>query len=241
MTRTKIPAELAQAIAITDHTALGHVTEEDIRKLCEEAASSDPYPHSVCVQGKWAAVAAQVLQDLGVRDQIKVCAVGEKHFPLDPVELPGISPVEDKVQDAIEAMEDADLFDMVLNTQVILNGNIDEAAAEIQAVRNSMPTDAPLRVICSTGVLRKYGNDEAIINACKALAKCTGKLVMKTETGFAGHGATLEDVTLMRANLPEHIGIKASGGVNAENARAMMDAGADFIGASGLLRGLLQG
>lgn len=239
MTKTKIPTELAPAIAITDHTALGHLTEEDIRKLCEEAASSDPYPHSVCVQGKWAAVADQILQDLSVRDQIKVCAVGERHFPLDPVEVPGLSPVEHKVQDAIEAMKHADLFDMVLNTQLILDGKIDEAAEEIHAVRDAMPTEAPLRVICSTGVLREKGGEASIINACKALSKCTGKLVMKTETGFAGHGATLEDVKLMRTHLREEIQIKASGGVNSENARAMMDAGADFIGASGLLRGLI--
>jgi deoxyribose-phosphate aldolase len=52
---------------------------------------------------------------------------------------------------------------------------------------------------------------------------------VKTSTGFADGGATVEDVELMAEYLP----VKASGGIGSyEEATAMLDAGADRIGAS---------
>ena len=56
---------------------------------------------------------------------------------------------------------------------------------------------------------------------------------MKTSTGFAGGGATLEDVALMRATVGPDLGVKASGGVRSlETARAMIAAGATRLGSS---------
>jgi deoxyribose-phosphate aldolase len=56
---------------------------------------------------------------------------------------------------------------------------------------------------------------------------------VKTSTGFAPAGATVEHVTLMRKNLPPAVGIKASGGIKTfEQVLAMIGAGATRIGTS---------
>ena len=56
---------------------------------------------------------------------------------------------------------------------------------------------------------------------------------MKTSTGFAGGGATVEDVKLMKEVVGDALEVKASGGVrNLEDFKAMLDAGATRVGAS---------
>lgn len=269
VTRIRIPEDLADSVHSTDHTALGRVDEAAIIALCREAASSNPYPNSVCVQGRqWASVANDTLNALGCREDVAVCAVGERHFPKDALnplnsenelayradQLPGTASLEDKLADVTEALEVADIFDMVLNAQMVLEGREDEAVAEIKAVRARMDEIkpvAPLRVISSTGMLRAIGGAEMVKRACQIVGRAAeglknGMIVMKTETGFIVNpdggkfGATVEDVELMRAELPGTVKIKASGGVSAKNAREIKAAGADYIGASGLLRGLLE-
>ncbi|MFO0004493.1 MAG: 2-deoxyribose-5-phosphate aldolase, partial [bacterium] len=60
-----------------------------------------------------------------------------------------------------------------------------------------------------------------------------GAAFVKTSTGVAGGGATAEDVALMRSVVGPDMGVKASGGVrNLDDARAMLAAGADRLGAS---------
>ena len=68
--------------------------------------------------------------------------------------------------------------------------------------------------------------------ACRA-SVAAGADFVKTSTGFAGGGATLEDVALMRATVGPDLGVKASGGVRSlETARAMIAAGATRLGSS---------
>lgn len=68
--------------------------------------------------------------------------------------------------------------------------------------------------------------------AC-VLAKAAGAAFVKTSTGFGAGGATVEDVALMRRVVGEDMGVKASGGVrSAEDARKMIEAGANRLGAS---------
>jgi len=56
---------------------------------------------------------------------------------------------------------------------------------------------------------------------------------VKTSTGFGSGGATVEDIKLMRQAVGEKLQVKASGGIRSlEDAKAMIDAGADRIGAS---------
>jgi deoxyribose-phosphate aldolase len=56
---------------------------------------------------------------------------------------------------------------------------------------------------------------------------------VKTSTGFSTHGATADDIALMRKTVGPEIGVKASGGIRSyEDARIMIEAGATRIGAS---------
>ena len=65
------------------------------------------------------------------------------------------------------------------------------------------------------------------------LSKAAGADYVKTSTGFAATGATVEDVALMRRVVGPGMGVKAAGGVKtAEDAKAMIAAGATRIGAS---------
>ena len=75
-------------------------------------------------------------------------------------------------------------------------------------------------------------NREEKIAGC-ALSKAAGAAFVKTSTGFGGGGATVEDVRLMRQVVGPELGVKASGGVRSlEDAKAMMAAGANRLGAS---------
>lgn len=72
---------------------------------------------------------------------------------------------------------------------------------------------------------------QAIKRACKLAVKGGARFV-KTSTGFSG-GATVEDVALMREIVGPEFGVKASGGIRtAAEAAAMIEAGANRIGAS---------
>ncbi|TAD87807.1 MAG: deoxyribose-phosphate aldolase, partial [Bacteroidetes bacterium] len=85
-----------------------------------------------------------------------------------------------------------------------------------------------LKVILETA----YLTDEEIARTCKVCADA-GADYVKTSTGFAPTGATVAHVRLMRASVPDTVGIKASGGIRTlEQARAMIEAGADRIGTS---------
>jgi deoxyribose-phosphate aldolase len=85
-----------------------------------------------------------------------------------------------------------------------------------------------LKVIIETA----YLSEEEITEACKLCADA-GVDFVKTSTGFAPTGATSEHVEFMRRILPKEVGIKASGGIKTyEQAKAMIDAGADRLGTS---------
>ena len=86
----------------------------------------------------------------------------------------------------------------------------------------------PVKVILETSRLTR---DEKVA-AC-ALAQAAGAAWVKTSTGYAGGGATDEDVALLRASVGPAVGVKASGGIRtAADALRMVRAGADRIGTS---------
>ena len=88
--------------------------------------------------------------------------------------------------------------------------------------------DALLKVILETCLL----NEQEKREACR-LAVQAGADFVKTSTGFSTSGATLEDVRLMRAEVGDRTGVKASGGIRTLSAlREMVRAGANRIGTS---------
>jgi deoxyribose-phosphate aldolase len=77
-----------------------------------------------------------------------------------------------------------------------------------------------------------YLTDELKIVACRICARA-GVDFAKTSSGFAPSGYTPEDVRLMRAHLPEHIGVKAAVGVRTlEKLKEAREAGATRAGAT---------
>jgi deoxyribose-phosphate aldolase len=99
---------------------------------------------------------------------------------------------------------------------------------DVRGVVDAARCRASVKVIIETALLSR---DEKVM-AC-TLAKAAGADYVKTSTGFAAAGATVEDVRLMREVVGEEMGVKAAGGIrDAETAMAMVAAGASRIGAS---------
>ena len=132
----------------------------------------------------------------------------------------------------------ADEVDIVLALNHFLVGEYDQAAAEIVAVRQAVDRVAAsqgrkviLKVILETGLLQSLES----IAAASFLAMEAGADFIKTSTGFSTGGATVEDVKLFRQHISPDLRIKAAGGIRSfEQAQAMLDAGAERIGASAL-------
>ena len=119
--------------------------------------------------------------------------------------------------------------DMVINVGALKSGDDCAVEDDIRAVVEAGHENGVLvKVIIETALL----TDEEKVRACLA-SKNAGADFVKTSTGFAKGGATVEDVSLMRRAVGSALGVKASGGVKGiEDARAMFAAGATRIGAS---------
>lgn len=199
-----------------DHTLLKpEATKDQIIALCEEAKKYSFA--SVCVNPTWVKNAAEQLKG----SDVKVCTV--IGFPLG-ANTPEVKAFETK--DAIE--NGAQEVDMVINIGALKSGDDDIVQQDIEAVVKAAKGKAIVKVIIETALL----NDNEKRKACE-LSRIAGADFVKTSTGFASGGATIEDVKLMRAVVGPEMGVKASGGVrNFEDMKNMIDAGATRIGAS---------
>ena len=124
----------------------------------------------------------------------------------------------------------ADEVDMVIDIGLLKSGGADATAAEIAAVRASVPAPKLLKVIIESAAL----TDEEIVAACQA-AEAAGADFVKTSTGYhpAG-GASVHAVELMAATVGGRLGVKASGGIRDwASAVALVEAGATRLGLSG--------
>ena len=200
-----------------DHTLLKpEAVPEEIRRLCSEAKNYGFY--SVCVNSFYVKLAKTILE----KSDVKVaCVVG---FPL------GACATEVKEAETKYACQQgAEEIDMVMNVGMLKVG--DEIAVKYdiqQVVRKAAYYGAKVKVILETCLL----TEEEIVKAC-LLAKEAGAAYVKTSTGFSRGGATAEHVKLMRKTVGPEMGVKASGGIrDYETAMAMINAGADRIGAS---------
>ncbi len=200
---------------VIDHTLLKPAaTRAQIETLCREAAEHGFC--SVCVNPYWVALAAQLLKGTGV----KTCTV--IGFPL------GANTTAVKVFEAKNALENgADELDMVINIGALKSKDYDTVLQDIRALRD-LGDNFVLKVIIETSEL----TDEEKVKACELAAEAKADFV-KTSTGFAGGGATVHDVALMKKSIPAGMQVKASGGVRTrEDAEAMIAAGATRLGAS---------
>ena len=212
--------ELAKMI---DHTILkANATQSDIEKLCDEAKKYNFA--SVCVNPYWVPLASDLLKN----STVKVCTV--IGFPL------GATSSESKAYETeIAILQGADEVDMVINVGAMKNDKTDIVENDILSVVNSARKTGKtqnkniiVKVILETCYLTK----DEIKNACLC-AKNAGADFVKTSTGFGTGGATVEDVSLMKETVGETMQVKASGGIrDYETVMAMIEAGADRIGAS---------
>lgn len=198
-----------------DHTLLKpESTQEQIDILISEAIEYDFA--SVCVNPTWVAHSAQALKDTTVN----VCTV--IGFPLG-ANTSAVKAFETK--DAIA--NGADEIDMVLNIGALKSGNYQLVEDDIRAVVEASG-DKLVKVIIEACLL----TDQEKVKACQ-LSVAAGADYVKTSTGFSLHGATVEDVALMRQTVGPDIGVKASGGARSlADAKNFIDAGATRIGTS---------
>jgi deoxyribose-phosphate aldolase len=208
-----------QLAGCIDHTLLDAMaTKEQIEQMCQEAI--DFGFHTVCVNGRWVSLAAELLAGS------KVAVGGVVSLPL------GADSTKIKVAQAKEAIfAGADEIDMVADLAAIIEGNSKYLQSQIHAVLKvcrSMRPAVVLKVIIESAAL----NHDQKIFACQVADRC-GVDFIKTSTGLhpAG-GATIEDIKLMKETAP-NCKIKAAGGIRtAKQALEMLAAGAERIGTS---------
>ncbi|QXQ11120.1 deoxyribose-phosphate aldolase [Paeniglutamicibacter sp. Y32M11] len=200
-----------------DHTILNpDAGAADVQRICAEAVKYSF--KSVCVNPIWVSTVAAALNG---SDVLTCSVIG---FPF------GATPTASKVFEATTVVNDgANEVDMVINIAAAKAGDKEALVADITAVAQAVHAGgAILKVIIETALL----TDEQKVLACRASVEAGADFV-KTSTGFAGGGATLADVALMRSTVGPDMGVKASGGVRSlETAQAMIDAGATRLGSS---------
>ena len=207
----------AQLAKVIDHSLLKpELTEQDVMDGCKLAAKYNTA--TVCVKPCHVRIAAKILKGSDVKVST---VVGFPH---------GSNVTAVKVAEANAAIDDGAVeLDMVLNIGQLRSGKDDYVQADIQAVCEvAHARGAKVKVILENA----YLTDEQKIQACK-LSEAAGTDWVKTSTGFAPSGATLEDLRLMRANVSDKVQVKAAGGVRTLDALLeVIDVGVTRCGAT---------
>ena len=200
-----------------DHTVLKPTTLiKDVEKICSEAM--EYHFAAVCVPPLFVKKAKEFLKDTS----IKVATV--IGFPF------GYAAIEAKVAETILAIIDgADELDVVINISAIKNNDWQFLASEINAILPIIRKQKKvIKIIIESGIL----TDNEIIKCCD-LYGAAGVDFLKTSTGYAEKGATVEAVQLLRRHLADNVQIKASGGIKTYTfAKQLIDAGATRLGCS---------
>ena len=198
-----------------DHTYLkADAKREDIEKLCQEAKEYGF--KTVCINPCNITLAKELLKG----SDVEVCTV--IGFPL------GQMTTDAKILEAKDAIaKGADEVDMVINIGKLKDKDLDYVTSEIKAIKEACG-DHCLKVIIETCLL---SNDEKR-DACKCVVD-GGADFVKTSTGFSTHGATFEDVALLKECVGDKAKVKAAGGVRTHaDFLKMIELGADRIGTS---------
>lgn len=197
-----------------DHTMLkADASRETIIRYCKEA--KEYHFASVCVNSAFVPLVAKELAGSDVKT---CCVVG---FPLGAM-LTGAKAFE--ASEAVKA--GAQEVDMVINISALKDGDDAFVEEDIRAVVKASG-NAIVKVIIETCLL----TDEEKVRACELSVKA-GAAFVKTSTGFSTGGATVADVALMKKTVGGKALVKASGGIRTpEDAKALVEAGADRIGA----------
>ncbi len=192
-----MPITAKDIAQMLDHSTLQpFLTEEDIIKGCKTALRYGTA--SVCARPADMPLVAKLLKG----SDVKACTViGFPH---------GAQKTETKVFEAKQALADGCTeLDMVLHIGKLLSGDDDYVLNDIaQVVRVAHEAGAIVKVILETC----YLSEEQKVKACKLSVKAGADFV-KTSTGYGTKGCTIDDLKLMRANVPETVKVKGSGGI----------------------------
>ncbi|WP_248286139.1 deoxyribose-phosphate aldolase [Desulfosporosinus shakirovi] len=205
---------------ITDHTLLKpQASEKDIVILCHEAQQHKFA--AVCVNPCYVQTASKILHGTGI------CIAAVVGFPL------GATYTEVKVQEVfmVKAHGGKEV-DMVINVGMAKSGNWEAVERDItRVVEAAHECGLIIKVIIETSLLTE---DEK--KSAAEIVKRSGADFIKTSTGFAGGGATIEDVRNLKKWVGENVKVKASGGIRTkEFALELVEAGADRLGTSAVL------
>lgn len=207
-----------ELLSHVDHTLLAaDATWEQIKTVCDDGIKYDVA--SVCIP---AAFVKQAKAYVG--DRLRLCTV--IGFPN------GYATAEAKAYEAFDAVQNgADEVDMVIHVGALKDGRDAEMEDEIRLVKKHCDGRI-LKVIIETCLL----TDGEKIRACKIVSRA-GADYIKTSTGFAGGGATREDVALMKQHVSPHVKIKAAGGISSiKDAEDFLNLGADRLGTSRIVK-----
>lgn len=201
-----------------DHTLLQQTaTWEEIRQICDDAIKYQTA--SVCIPPAYVKQASEYVQG-----KMAVCTV--IGFPNGYMTT---KTKEFETKDAIA--NGADEIDMVINVGWLKDKKYDLLEEEIRILKAACK-DKILKVIIETCLLKE---DEKR-KMCEIVTK-TGADYIKTSTGFAGGGATFEDIRLFAENVGEGVKIKAAGGIaSMEDAEQFLSLGADRLGTSRIIK-----
>jgi deoxyribose-phosphate aldolase len=137
---------------------------------------------------------------------------------------------ETKVFEARQALADgATELDMVLQIGALKSGRDADVQADIAAVVEvAHAADAIVKVIFENA----YLTDEEKVRACR-LSEAAGADFVKTSTGFAPSGATVDDLVLMRRSVSSRVQVKAAHGIRSLDALLeVMALGVTRVGAT---------
>ena len=210
--------DLTKILAAVDHTLLAQgATWEQIKGICDDGMKY--HTASVCIPASYAAQAKAY-----VGDKLAVCTV--IGFPN------GYSTTAVKCFETEDAVQNgADEIDMVINLGWVKEQNWDALLAEIRAVKAACRGKL-LKVIVEACLL----TEEEKIRMCEIVSQ-SGADFIKTSTGFAGGGATREDVALFARHVAPSVRIKAAGGISGlQDAEDFLNLGASRLGASRIVK-----
>ncbi len=212
---------------LIDHTNLhADASADDMRLLCNEARAQGFA--MVAVNQVQAHLCHELLEGSNVHVGAAIS------FPL------GQTSIFSKVQDTRDAIEcGADEIDYVVNLTEVKNQNWDYVREEMECIvalcregRGGGTTGASDPVISKVIFENCYLTEDEKLALCKIASEVRPDFI-KTSTGFGTGGATLDDVRLMRANVPAEVKVKAAGGIRtADDFLAYVRAGAERIGTS---------
>ena len=202
---------------LIDHTNLhADATEEDMKKLCDEAKKY--HFKMVAINEVQSEFCSQQLKGTDIDTGAAIS------FPL------GQTTITCKLAETKDALQNgANEIDYVVNLTQVRAHNWSYIEDEMtQMVKLCRDHDVPCKVIFETCYLTK-----AEIKQLALIAKKVKPDFVKTSTGFGTAGAKVEDVKLMKENVGPDVKVKAAGGIrNTDDFLAMIAAGAERIGTS---------